>query len=351
MNNRYPPKLSVSRSKLKKYGEALRANPEDQEALNIVNTWRSSHMYPMQIFSNTLRNKAQEYRTNQFTPIVAQRLKRMPTIIRKLNRFSDMSLPRMQDIGGVRAILKSSSDVRSLYGKYISARFPHTLVRTNDYISTPKNDGYRGIHMVYKYISSKPQNGPSQYNGLPVEIQIRSDLQHEWSTAVEALGMLYGKSIKNGMGSKKWKDFFKIASSAFAMVEKEPVLEEHKDLDFREIAKLLSKANRKANAINTLRGFNISTDRIIHHEDARKVKFTILSLDTERRTITIRGFNNIELANTIYSKLEKENNTSIDHVLVNVGVMKDLTRAYPNYFLDINKFCERIEDIINNIDQ
>lgn len=40
-------------------------------------------------------------------PIVAQRLKRVPTIAGKLLREPGMKLSRMEDVGGVRAVLPS----------------------------------------------------------------------------------------------------------------------------------------------------------------------------------------------------------------------------------------------------
>ncbi len=37
--------------------------------------------------------------------IVGQRLKRMPSIIGKITRFPDMSVSKMQDVGGIRIIV------------------------------------------------------------------------------------------------------------------------------------------------------------------------------------------------------------------------------------------------------
>ena len=110
----------------------------------------------------------------------------MPTIIDKLKRYPNMKLTTMQDIGGVRAILNSVEDVYSLVSEYReSKRFAHELVDQKDYIQSPRDeDCYRSIHLIYRYRNSQAKN----YNGLRIELQIRTRLQHLWATAVETMG-------------------------------------------------------------------------------------------------------------------------------------------------------------------
>jgi ppGpp synthetase/RelA/SpoT-type nucleotidyltranferase len=50
--------------------------------------------------------------------IVAQRLKRTPSILLKLANHKTMRLSTMQDIGGLRAILKSTENVYELLNLY-----------------------------------------------------------------------------------------------------------------------------------------------------------------------------------------------------------------------------------------
>jgi len=102
-----------------------------------------------------------------------------------------MQLSRMQDIGGVRAVVNSIKEVRALQSEYQDTkRFTHKLARENDYILDPKTDGYRGVHLVYKYNNTLARNGlAAQYKGLAIELQIRTKLQHTWATAVETMGL------------------------------------------------------------------------------------------------------------------------------------------------------------------
>ncbi len=149
----------------------------------------------------TLRSKVK--RLGFKAPIIAQRLKRTPSIIRKLQRFPSMSLASMQDIGGIRIVLSSIDDVYKLHDDIIknSGRSKHEpllppydyikskhepLLPPYDYIKQPKQDGYRSLHQVFKYKSEQY----SELNGLQIELQIRTKLQHAWATAVETLGII-----------------------------------------------------------------------------------------------------------------------------------------------------------------
>ena len=87
-----------------------------------------------------------------------------------------MKLTQMQDIGGCRAVLTSVAKVDRLirvYDKALSKnpKGRHVQTSTKDYINTPKTDGYRGFHLVYKYRSSSQQH--SIYNDQKIEIQIQ----------------------------------------------------------------------------------------------------------------------------------------------------------------------------------
>ena len=109
-----PP--GYSRSQVNKAGMIL-ANPEaysstDQKwADEVLANWRACHGYPINTFQATLRTKL---KAGPGEHIVAQRLKRAPSIIAKLQRFDGMQLARMQDIGGLRAIIGSVDKVRHL---------------------------------------------------------------------------------------------------------------------------------------------------------------------------------------------------------------------------------------------
>ena len=72
------------------------------EVFDIVGNWRSSHAYPLQVFSETLRRRARRVCPGA---LVAQRLKRLPSIRAKLKKFKQMQLSQMQDLGGGAGLL------------------------------------------------------------------------------------------------------------------------------------------------------------------------------------------------------------------------------------------------------
>jgi len=73
-----------------------------------------------------------------------------------------MALSQMQDLGGARAVLRHHLNVDELVDLYetASAKNPQgraEFVKKYDYIRNPKNDGYRSVHLIYKYRSAAAQ--------------------------------------------------------------------------------------------------------------------------------------------------------------------------------------------------
>jgi ppGpp synthetase/RelA/SpoT-type nucleotidyltranferase len=99
----------------------------------------------------------------------------------------------MQDIGGLRAVVREVDYVYKLRDLLLKGRFLHKLVREDDYIRKPKASGYRSLHLVYRYANKYAP----EYTGLQIEIQLRTELQHIWATAVETMGIILKQSLKS----------------------------------------------------------------------------------------------------------------------------------------------------------
>lgn len=197
-------------------GETLagrRSETDFVHALEIISNWRSSHSYPLNTFQVTLRNKARSVHQDV---LVAQRLKRLESIQSKLMRFDTLELSQMQDIGGCRAILKNKDNVYKLVEKYRNSEFAHKLKGKKDYIEDPKPDGYRSVHLIYQY---KHRETESAYDGMRIEVQLRTALQHAWATAVEAVGTFTDQALKSNQGSADWRRFFALMGSEIAHIE------------------------------------------------------------------------------------------------------------------------------------
>lgn len=347
------PIILYSKTQINRAGEIIAHSSSDsseyQKAISIVNDWRTCHAYPMNTFQATLRRKVSKYES----PIVAQRLKRLPTIINKLSRYPDMSLARMQDVGGVRAVVNSIDEVRAIQTEYEdTSRFTHELYKKNDYITTPKSDGYRGVHLVFKYNNTLARNEVAkQYKGFAVEVQIRTKLQHTWATAVETMGIFRNESFKTDHGNKEWLEFFALVSSAFAHVEESASAPQHANMSALEVYKAISKLEAKLDVLDKVSGLSVAANEI--HAGRLGGYYNLIVLDKVEKSVRIGSFakNELSEATSMYAKLEAESDSTKDLVLVSAGKLKSLKLAYPNYFLDVRDFIEKVKILIEEADK
>jgi hypothetical protein len=185
--------------------------PQIRDAFQVANNWRDAHAYPMR----SVRSQLIWYiAKNEIVGVTGARLKRMQSIRRKLRRVPE-NLSQIQDLGGCRAILASMADVRDLVG-VLRARSRHHIWNEDDYISAPKEDGYRSHHLMFSY---RGRGRSEVHNGRRVEVQIRTRLQHSWATTVEAVGLFRREDLKGGHGSRKWLRLFLLTSAEIALAE------------------------------------------------------------------------------------------------------------------------------------
>lgn len=337
-----------SKERVKKAGATLfndkATDDEFEEALQILNNWRSSHSYPVNTFQAGLRTKLNAMGING---IVAQRLKRIPSIMAKLERFRNMSLSRMQDIGGLRAVVSSAKQVYELRNSYVEkSKFEHILVSENDYIKEPKESGYRGIHLIYKYNNRK--GGAKAYEGLQVELQIRNELQHAWATAVETAGVFLNQALKSSMGNGLWLEFFRYASSSFALLEDCQVMDAHSKLTPKEIFDLMLAMEVELEVVKNL-GMYKSLVEHLKGTAGEKTHYYLLELDATAMNVSVSGYAREALPQATSDYLDREKwakgNDGIQVVLVAAQSLTALRKAYPNYFLDTGKFVSQINRV------
>jgi hypothetical protein len=303
-------------------------------------------LYPINTFQALLRLKLKNIDSDA---IVAQRLKRAPSILAKLQRFEGMKLARMQDIGGLRAVVRNVARVRDLEQSYRTARFKHQLASSKNYIDEPKSDGYRSIHLIYRYANK----GVPQYDGLSLELQLRTRLQHAWATAVETMGTFLGQALKSGQGEGEWRSFFSTASAALATIERTAPVPGYEGYDRPEVFAAVAKAESRLRVLDKLRGFAIAADRIT--TERGQGAFHLVVLDSESRRVSIRPYPiaRLEQANADYADIEQRTKAGepIEAVLVSAGPVSALRKAYPNYFLDTQEFIHQIKKVIAETDQ
>ena len=333
-------------------GEALNADLASEAFLNalglnyldVINNRRAAHAYPLNTFQATLRQ-----RTAKVDPsfVVAQRIKRLSSIRGKLERYDWLTLSQMQDIAGCRAIVSSVDQVYELAETYRQKYAAHELDAVNDYIRNPKSDGYRSYHLIYRYCNN---NSPI-YDGLKIEMQFRSVLQHCWATAVEIADIFYREGLKAHRGSPDWSRFFALMGAAIAKregcrrVPRTPSDSTELIEELRHYAMRLDVSNRLDALGRTL--------NIIGETDARGhgIKYVLLVLDPHAGNEQLRLFGfrakDLDAATKEYERSEEFKSEGSDAVLVSVSDAASLRRAYPNYFLDTSVFLQTLDDLIS----
>lgn len=342
-------KPHYSKNQINRAGDIL-VTPESfslkdrQWADDVLANWRACHGYPLNTFQATLRQKLKSVDANA---IVAQRLKRAPSIVLKLQRFEGMKLARMQDIGGLRAVVSSVAKLKKLETAYREAHFKHVLISSKNYLDEPKDDGYRGIHLIYRYSNE----GAPDYTGLSLELQLRTKLQHAWATAVETMGTFLGQALKSGQGEQEWRGFFAKAGAALAIVEKTAPVPGFEGREDQEVYAELANSERRLRVREKLRGFAIAADKIT--TERGQGAYHLVVLDSKQRTVSIRPYpiSRLEQANLDYAAIEQRTKAgeAIEAVLVSAGPIDALRKAYPNYFLDTQAFVAQIEKITADV--
>jgi len=315
---------------------------EFDRSFAILDNWRASHSYPLQALKMTLIGRA---RSVDERAVVAQRLKRVASVAGKLARYDGMKLSRMHDIGGCRAVVKSLKDVIRLQGIHeerAGRAGRAELVKPYDYISTPKADGYRSVHLVYKYRTRSEHL--SVYNGLRIEVQLRSRLQHIWATAVEMASTFTGQALKSNIGDEDWKRFFVLMSSLLALKERAPLVPGTPTVR----AELIAEAAGLADRLGVEASFEAWRTAIKHLPVQKKegANLFLLELNATTRELSTTAYEKGQAAkaNEDYAAAEKRtvSQPEIQVVLVSVDSVAALPRAYPNYYLDTRAFLAEL---------
>ena len=168
------------------------------QAVGVVDDFRAAHQRALGLVTMGLRSMV---RTEGFgdPPLVSQRLKRLPRIVRKLARMGNSDLARLEDIGGCRAVLPTAAAVEAVKAR-LESRWGDNIKRRREYLASPNAAGYRAHHFVV------------QRKDRRIEVQLRTVGQQAWANAVEAMDSRRGLNLKDGTGPESLLEYFTLAS-------------------------------------------------------------------------------------------------------------------------------------------
>lgn len=175
---------------------------EVARAYAVMDNYRAAHAYPLTKARMGLQSMC---RTAGVGAETSQRLKRHRTILDKLQRYPKMRLSSMQDVAGCRAVVDGLPSLRAVQSRVQGSG--RVVREPYDYVSAPKGSGYRGVHLIV------------EYDERPVEVQIRTRIQHEWAYTVERVGSRLGVDLKSGHGPEEVLRLFRLVSEAMEIEE------------------------------------------------------------------------------------------------------------------------------------
>ena len=176
---------------------------------------------------------------------------------------------------------------------------------------------------------------------MQIEIQVRSQVQHAWATAVETVGAFVQQALKSSLGEQDWLRFFALMGTAIAIREKCPPVP-GTPTSYSEMVKELQDHARNLDVANKLAAFGAALDAT--QQASAKHHYFLIEVNHTAKTVNVRGFRQPESEKATDSyldverKIKNSGSRDSDAVLVSVDLMEALRRAYPNYFLDTRMF-------------
>lgn len=320
-----------SKSRVTRAGQAVREGKASPEELAVIDTWRAAHRAVLNTFQAILRIRAKD--TNV---VVAQRHIRKRTIFDKLHRLPRMELARMDDIAGCRLIFPTIDELTTFRAKLHKARFKHKRRNSVDkynYILSPKDTGYRGIHDVYEYDVNSDHG--RDYKGLFVEIQYRTSVQHAWATAVEVIGIITESQPKFQRGDDRYEKAMALASEILARAY-EGMTSCFPEMPDEEVVRAFLSIDEEIGLLRLLRGINAT-------ESETLAKGNVILMFTDTEELEVETYRDATEALRALFKHEKEN-PGRDVVLVRAGSSEEVRIAFRNYFTDAKEFIRLVEE-------
>lgn len=343
-----------SKTSINAAGRRLAEGKATKDDLDAIENWRASHNYVLNTFQATLRGKAKSAGVR--SPV--QRIKRLDTIMNKLRRFPGMQFSRMHDIVGCRLIFENIYELNSFRKEFNRSRFAHKR-RTKDdgagnkidaynYIATPKSSGYRGIHDVFEYRSKQSSrdrsSGGAKWNGLHIEIQYRTSVQHAWATAVEICDNFTENHGKFSEAPNDYLRYFILASEVLRRAY-EPETTALLELSNTQLKSEFEHLETTHGMLRTLAGIQPSKSEFSYDRHT-----LLISGEREGEPfIEIQTFSDFRKAVGVYFELERSKEQNVDVVLVAAEDAESVRFGFKNYFSDAREFVGLLQTALDKM--
>ncbi len=340
-----------SKSRVNRAGANLAADRATPEDLEVIENWRASHNHILNTFQANLRRRAKLSEVR--TPV--QRIKRLETIQNKLIRFPNMQLARMHDIVGCRVVFESLDELYSFRSEFNKSRFSHKRrmkkvangadADAYDYVTNPKPSGYRGIHDVFEFRAKQGGKskaaGGERWNGLNIEIQYRTKVQHAWATAVEICDNYTEHHGKFSNAPEEYLMYFQISSELLSrkFERKKSCLPEWSTADLKAKFESLEDSHRM---LSTLAGIQPNDENFPAERN------TLLIFNSETGETKVAVFKSFRGAVAEYFRLERDASEQVDVVLVAADDPESVRFGFKNYFSDARDFVNYVQEAMKS---
>ena len=185
----------LTHTQVDRLGERLKAGDTTEADLQLLDQYRRSFADPYAHVVTLIREQLKLDPTGRPA-------KSTTSIVEKLRRES-IRLSQMQDVAGCRLVVADMREQEQIT-KRVKASFG--TVTVVDRRRAPSH-GYRAIHVIIRH------------DGKPIEMQVRTRLQHIWSELSEKLADIFDPAVKYGSGPDVIRDL--LAGSSQLVAERE----------------------------------------------------------------------------------------------------------------------------------
>lgn len=206
---------------------------------------------------------------------VVGRIKTRSTLADKLERTPQEKLPSIHDVAGIRIVAGFSTTEQRSVVNLLKSEFSDKVDCSREAIVVNRLDtpmhGYRALHLI------------TWPGGRPVEIQVRTQLQHAWAQTMEVLGDRWGREARYGLPVK--------GGTARQQKERQAVVE-----SMKRLSDLIATYESKSNA-TAVAHLNLTDEQLL------EAGMSVESIQLHREYAEVHGKELDEAASALHTML------------------------------------------------